>query len=115
MKASPLAQVKERFGSKEKLVEAVKDLATDELWIDRVNEDKGLERVSNQKLLHLHAVLSEVKSQFGSRAKLIDAICDIEKRTKDEGYRERLGRWSTPRLYDWYKSAKKRAAAAAAS
>ncbi|HEY8427806.1 MAG TPA: hypothetical protein VIL20_05505 [Sandaracinaceae bacterium] len=111
MKASPLTQVKERFGSKDKLVEAVRELATEELWIDRVDEDKGLERVSNKKLLHLHAVLSEVKSQFGSRAKLIDAICELEKRTKDEGYRERLRRWPTPRLYDWYKSAKKRAAA----
>ncbi len=110
MKASPLTVVKERFGSKDKLVDAVRDLATDELWIDRVDEDKGLERVSNKKLLHLHEVLSEVKSQFGSRAKLIDAICELEKRTKDEGYRDRLGRWSTPRLFDWYKSAKKRAA-----
>lgn len=109
MKASPLTQVKERFGSKDKLVDAVRDLATDELWIDRVDEDKGLERVSNKKLLHLHAVLSEIKSQFGSRAKLIDAICDVEKR-KDEGYRDRLSRWSTPRLYDWYKAAKKRVA-----
>lgn len=112
MKASPLAQVKARFESKEKLIEAVRELATDELWIDRVNEDKGLERVSNRKLLHLHAVLTDVKEQFGSRAKLIDAICELEKRTKDEGYRERLGRWSTPRLFDWYKSVKKRAAAA---
>lgn len=110
MKASPLAQVKDRFGSKDKLVEAVKDLTNDELWIDRVDEDKGLERVSNQKLLRLHALLTEVQSQFGSRAKLIDAICELEKRAKDEGYRDRLGRWPTPRLYDWYKSAKKRAA-----
>ncbi len=109
MKASPLAQVKDRFGSKDKLVEAVKDLATDELWIDRVDEDKGLERVSNKKLLHLHTVLTDVKEQFGSRTKLIDAICDAEKRAKDEGYRDRLSRWSTPRLYDWYKAAKKRA------
>jgi hypothetical protein len=108
MKASPLAQVKDRFGSKDKLVEAVKDLATDELWIDRVDEDKGLERVSNKKLLHLHGVLSEVKEQFGTRTKLIDAICDAEDR-KDDGYRDRLGRWSTPRLYDWYRAAKKRA------
>ena len=110
MKASPLAQVKDRFGSKDKLIEAVKDLTNDELWLDRVDEDKGLERVSNQKLLRLHALLTEVQTQFGSRAKLIDAICEIEKRTKDEGYRDRLGRWPTPRLYDWYKSAKKRAA-----
>jgi hypothetical protein len=107
MKASPLAQVKDRFGSKEKLVEAVQQLTTDELWIDRVDEAKGLERVSNKKLLHLHSVLSEVKGQFGTRAALIEAICELEKRTKDEGYRTRLGRWPTPRLLDRHRAAKK--------
>lgn len=103
MKASPLAQVKDRFGSKEELVAAVRDLASDDLFIDRVNEDKGLERVSNKKLLQLHAVLSEVKEQFGSRDKLIDAICEAEKR-KDEGYRDRLEAWPTPRLMDRYRA-----------
>jgi hypothetical protein len=109
MKASPLAMVKDRFGSKDKLVDAVRELATDELWIDRVDEDKGLERVSNQKLLRLHAILTEVKSQFGSREKLIDAICEAEKRTKDEGYKSRLETFSTPRLLDHYRAAAKRA------
>ncbi len=103
MKASPLAEVKDRFGSKEKLVDAVRELAGEELFLDRVNEDKGLERVSNQKLLRLHAVLSEVKAKFGSRAKLVDAILEAEGR-KDAGYRDRLERWPTPRLWDWYKS-----------
>lgn len=103
MTASPLAQVKERFGSKEDLVKAVRDLAGDDLWIDRVNEDKGLERVSNQKLLHLHDVLSEVKEQFKTRDGLIDAICDAEKR-KDAGYRERLEAWPVPRLWAHYRS-----------
>jgi len=103
MKASPLAEVKDRFGSKEDLVAAVRDLASDDLFLDRVNEDKGLERVSNQKLLHLHAVLTEVKETFGSRDKLIDAICEAERRT-DAGYRDRLESWPTPRLWDWYRS-----------
>ena len=105
---SPLARVKEQFGSKEDLIKAVRSLATEALFLDRVNDDKGLERVSNQKLLHLHAVLTEVKESFGSRDKLIDAICEVEKR-KDAGYRERLARWSTPRLLDWHKSATARA------
>ena len=107
MKSSPLAQVKDRFGSKEELVAKIRDLATDDLFLDRVNEDKGLERVSNRKLLHLHEVLSGVKEQFGSRDKLIDAICEAESR-KDEGYRDRLRRWPTPRLWDWYQAAKRR-------
>jgi hypothetical protein len=107
MKASPLTQVKEKFESKEKLIEAVKGLTDGDLWIDRVDEDKGLDRVSNKKLLRLHAVLTEVKSQFGTRAKLIEAITTLEKR-KDAGYADRLSRWSTPRLMDWYRGAKKR-------
>lgn len=103
MKASPLTQVKARFESKEKLIEAVRDLATDDLFLDKVNEDKGLDRVSNKKLLHLHAVLTDVKERFGTRDALISAICTLEDR-KDEGYKERLGRWPTPRLWDWHRS-----------
>ena len=109
MKASPLALVKKQFGTKEKLIEAVKGLATDELFVARVNEDKGLERISNKKLLHLHAVLSEVKKEFGSREKLVDALLKLEKRTKDDGFKDRVSRWSTPRLLDAYRAAKKRA------
>ena len=106
MKASPLATVNDRFGSKEKLIEAVRELANDELFLDRLNEDKGLDRVSNKKLLHLHSVLTEVKDRFGSRAKLIDAICTAENR-KAQGYRDRLEKWPTPRLWDWLKSIEK--------
>ena len=44
--------------------------------------------------------------------KLIDAIAEIEKRTKDEGYKTRLGAYPVPRLWDMYQSASKRVAAA---
>mgnify|MGYP000918235767 CR=1 FL=1 len=117
MKKAPLALVKERFGEKAKLVEAVRALATEELWLGRTSADrggdKGLEHVSNAKLIRLHDTLSQVKKDFGSRAKLIDAICELEKRSKDEGYKKRLGAWPVPRLYDSYKAAKKRADRAA--
>jgi hypothetical protein len=117
MKKAPLALVKERFGEKAKLVEAVRALATEELWLGRTNADrggdKGLEHVSNAKLVRLHDTLSQVKKDFGSRAKLIDAICELEKRTKDEGYKKRLGAWPVPRLFDNYKAAKKRSDRAA--
>ena len=105
--STPLATVKDRFESKDKLVAAVEELATDDLWIARLNSDrggdKGLKHVSNAKLLRLHSILSEVKEQFGTRAKLIDAICEAENR-KDEGYKDRLGRWPTPRLWDRYRA-----------
>jgi hypothetical protein len=108
MKKTPLEQVKERFGSKEKLVEAVENLATDEMWIDRYNEVKGIQSVSNAKLLRLHDQLTEAKQRFGSRDQLIGAILDLEKRTKDAGFKQRLGRYPVPRLLDLHSAAAKR-------
>lgn len=114
---SPLATVKEKFGDKDKLVEAVKALMTDDLWVKRTAEDRGKDRgieyVSNAKLLRLHGVFTEVKETFGTRAKLIDAVLDLEKRTKDAGYKKRLEAYPVPRLYDMYKSAKRAADRAA--
>jgi hypothetical protein len=114
---APLAVVKERFGDKAKLVEAIKSLATEELWLGRTNTDqggnRGLEHVSNAKLLRLHATFTEVKEKFGTRDKLIDAILTSENRTKDAGYKKRIEAYPVPRLYDHYKSAAKRAKAAA--
>jgi hypothetical protein len=109
---TPLAVVKEKFGDKAKLVEAVEKLTGEDLWVARTNKEKGLAHVSNAKLLRLHATFTEVKGKFGTREKLIDAILEIEKRTKDAGYRQRLQAWPVPRLYDAYKSTAKRHAVA---
>ena len=107
---SPLAIVTEKFGDKAKLVaELEKFTKDDDLWVSRTNADKGLKHVSNAKLVKLHRTFSEVKEKFGTRAKLIDAILEVEKRVKDEGYKTRLGAFPVPRLYDMYKSAAKRA------
>ena len=59
---SPLSIVKERFQDKDGLLKAVRELTTDDLWIDRVEAGKGLDAVSNKKLLRLHTILSDVKS-----------------------------------------------------
>ena len=114
MSATPLAVVKEKFGEKAKLVaEVEKFTKDDDLWVSRTNADKGLKHVSNAKLVKLHRTFSEVKEKFGTRAKLIDAILEVEKRVKDDGYKTRLGKFPVPRLYDLYKSAAKRAGASA--
>jgi hypothetical protein len=110
---NPLAIVKDKFGEKAKLVEAVEKLASDDLWVARTNKDKGLAHVSNAKLLRLHATFTAVKEKFGTREKLIDAILEIEKRAKDEGYKQRLQAWPVPRLFDTYRSAHKRSEAPA--
>jgi len=111
--SSPLSMVKDRFGDKSKLLEALKPFTSDDLWLPRTRADrgrgKGLEHVSNAKLLRLHRTFSEVKDRFGTRAKLIDAVLDVSKRTKDAGFRKRLEAYPVPRLYDLYKSTAKRA------
>ncbi len=111
--STPLAIVKEKFGDKAKLVEALEKLTGESLWVSRTNKDKGLAHVSNAKLLRLHATFTTVKEKFGTREKLVDAILDVEKRSKDTGLRQKLLEWPVPRLFDAYRSASKRHAPAA--
>lgn len=109
MTKSPLAIVKERFGDKQKLVDALKKLATDDLFVDRVNAEKGLDHVSNRKLIHLHDLLEQVKKDHGSRAGLIKAVAAAEGRGEDSNFVTSLERFPTPRLMDRLRSAQKRA------
>jgi hypothetical protein len=114
MAKAPLVSVKERFESKTKLVDAVQKLATSDLWIDRVSEKKGLGKVSNAKLLRLHAVLTDAKERFGSREKLVGSILELAKRSKDKGYASRLDRYPLPQLLDLHRSLAKSSKRAAA-
>jgi hypothetical protein len=114
MSKSPLTIVKERFGddpkkAKEKLVAAVKKAASKDVWLDRVNEGKGLEHASNKKLLHLEQVLLAV-AKVGSRDKLVDEIAKAQGRAKDDAYKTRLGEESTPALWDRYQAVQSRVA-----
>jgi hypothetical protein len=108
---TPLAIVKDKFGEKAKLVEAIEKLTKDGLWLSRASAGKGLAHVSNAKLLRLHATFTEVKEKFGTREKLVDAVLEVEKRAKDTGLRQKLSEWPVPRLFDAYRSAQKRARA----
>jgi len=105
---TPLALMKEAFGDKAKLVQAVEKLTGEELWVARTNENKGLAHVSNAKLLRLHATFTAVKEKFGTREKLIDAILELQGSAKDTGLRQTLLGWPVPRLFDTYKSTAKR-------
>jgi len=112
---SPLATVKEKFGDKAKLVAEVEAFTKgDDLWVSRLNANKGLAHVSNAKLLRLHQTFTAVKEKFGTRAKLIDEILTLENRAKDTGLKKRLEAHPVPRLYDHYKSLSKRNKAAKA-
>jgi hypothetical protein len=109
MKKTPLSAQKELFGDKDKLVQAVKKLATKDLWLDRVSDAKGLDGISNAKLLRLHAALEDAKKRFGTRDKLIAAIAELEKRAKDDGFKTGLASYPLPRLLDLHAAADKRA------
>lgn len=115
MKTSPIQQVKANFGDKAKLVSAVQALATESLWLDRVNPTKGLGRVSNTKLLRLHAALTRAKDQFGSREALVGAVLALGKRDKDEGYKARLSSYPVPRLLDLHDSLSKKSGSSPAA
>jgi len=104
MKKTPLAEVKERFGSKENLIKELRQLfdKTD-LFENRLNPDKGLVRVANAKLLKLYDIAGEVKERFSTRAKLTEDLLRMLGRQKDEQYKSSLGKWGLPRLWDFYK------------
>ena len=103
MKITPLQEVKEKFGSKENLVKELKAMFDKgDLFEDRLNLDKGLQMVSNAKLLKLHKVAAEVKERFTTRANLVDDLLKTMGRIKDEGLRSRFEKWGLPRLWDYY-------------
>ncbi len=119
MKKSPLAQVKEQFGSKEKLVDALIKLPASviERSADE-GEDKDAFRnrllvASNTKLLRLLSVGKKVSERWGSKDKLVDAILDLRRASKDKDYRSKLSTLSIGKLFDQVSSlenAAKRAA-----
>jgi len=108
MKKTPLAVVKERFESKEKLVSAVQSLSSSDLWIDRLSA-KGLSHVSNAKLISLHDKLKSAQEKFKSREALVSDILGKMKRSQDAGLRAALAAYPLPRLLDLLGSLTKKA------
>jgi hypothetical protein len=114
MPKSPLQLVKDRFGSKEALVKELKGLVEKtDLFVKKFSEAKGLDRVSNLKLLRLHKLASEVQEKFGTRQKLIDAVVELEGRIKDADYRKRFEKFTLGRLVDVYRAGERRVKTAA--
>jgi len=120
MKKSPLAQVKEQFGSKDKLVDALIALPASVVERGEEGEEdkdafkKRLQGASNAKLLRLHKTGKSVTDRFGSKAKLVDAILDLHKRSKDQDYRTKLSTLPLGKLFDQVSSLEKSARRAAA-
>jgi hypothetical protein len=109
---SPLEEVNDKFGGKDKLVEKLVGL----LESDEPKEElrKRLLAVANKKLLRLHSVASLVKEKYGSREKLLEQLATSTGRAKDKDYKTRLESFTTPRLVDAVKVAERRSKAAPA-
>ena len=69
------------------------------------DEDSGaltqrLTKAANTQLLRLQKVVETVKSKFGSREKLIEAIGSAQNKSKDKDYLAKLATYPLPRLLD---------------
>jgi hypothetical protein len=113
MRLSPLQRAKEKFSgtsaasraearkaAKSDLIDAVRAHVKKGELLEDDFSDKGMERVSNRKLLRLLDVIERVQQEFGSRLAMVDAALEAEGRSKDDGYRQRLESFRLPKLLD---------------
>ena len=96
-KANPKAVVESRFGTRSDLISEIMGL------IDGDAQDKRrLAGTTNKKLLRIHHVANEVKTSFGGKSDLIDAIEKLQfiKGTANPGWREKMETYTVKRLWD---------------
>jgi hypothetical protein len=106
----PKGRVSAAHGGKEALAKALaSSLAVGGEDADTVAG--RLKTASNTQLLRLQRVVETVKQKWGSREKLIQAITDAGKASKDKDYVAKLGTFSLPRLVDLATSVERRARA----
>ncbi|MEJ7599274.1 MAG: hypothetical protein WKG01_15315 [Kofleriaceae bacterium] len=109
-KRHPRARVLEAHGGKEAVAKSLaaviarSDQDTDQL-------EGQLKKASNAQLLRLTRVTATVKQKYGSRDKLIAAIGDSSKKSKDKDFLAKLESYSLPQLLDLATAAEKRARA----
>ncbi len=103
MKKSPLQLVKDRFGSKDKLVDELLALLKRPSETTKEQFKKLLRAQSNRKLMGLLAREKGIQEKFGGRDKLVDALVEArmgKDHKVDKGYRAHLERMTNGRLFD---------------
>mgnify|MGYP006294005597 CR=1 FL=1 len=106
---TPMETVKERFETKEKLVDEIVSL----LKPPRGEKEELREQLANganSKLIRLHDNALEMKDRFGGKEKLVDSILELMKHPNDEDRKERLLEHGPGRLLDLHKSWEKKSA-----
>lgn len=109
-KQTPLQIVKEKFGSKDKLIESLTGVL--ELGEGETKEELAarLKHVANAKLLHLSEMAAQVKS-LGGREAIVTKIAELKGQAKDSDFVAKLNTYSNGRLTDMYKSLSRKAKA----
>jgi hypothetical protein len=98
---TPFQQVKEKFTSKDKLVDEILGIIKRPADTTKDQLKKKLRAQSNKKLMILLDREKTLKEKFGSRDKLIDALCKSNKGKKaDSNYGNRLAQRTTGQLLD---------------
>ena len=107
-KKTPLQIVKDQFGSKDKLIDAVAAIVQRDEGETEGEHKKRLKLVSNAKLLHLLGVAEQAKT-LGGREGMIEKVLAIKGQPKDHEYRDRLKRMALGRLVDLTQSLSRKA------
>jgi len=99
--STPLQIVKEKFGSKDKLVETLIGLLETAEGESKEEFSERLKRVANAKLLHLHAVGEKVKGLGGKEA-VAKKVAEFMGHAKDQDFVTKLGTRSMSSLLDMH-------------
>jgi len=96
---TPLQITKEKYGSKEALIDALLPLI--DKFDDESDDDakKRLKYVANRKLLHLLA-LGERAKELGGRDGMVKTIAELKGQPKDNEYTDFLKRRTLGQLVD---------------
>lgn len=103
MAKSPLQIVKDKYGSKEKLVEAAAKVLEPAEGEPADEFKNRLKFVSNAKLLHLVDV-AERMTKLGGKAAAAQSIADMRKQGKDKDFVTKLSTYSMSTLVDMHRS-----------
>lgn len=103
MAKSPLQIVKDKYGSKDKLIEAAAKVLEPAPGEESDEFKNRLKFVSNAKLLHLVDVAERV-SKLGGKSALAQSVADLRKQGKDKDFVRKLGESSMSTLVDMHRS-----------
>jgi len=107
-KKTPLQLVNDVHGGKEKLVDALVGM------LDRGDESKDdfrarLLAAPNSKLLRLHGAMTTIKERFGDTEKLVGSLLQLQDKSKDNDFRDKLLTRTPVQLVALHREAERRA------